>query len=107
MTPALTAQRLRDPHQCLDGLASVAKRLTIDLDVRIRHTQLPPDELGVWDSVTRTLCVRYGAPLEDQLWLLLQLWQLLVVGPCATHAAIYEPHLRLVPELRAAIDHLG
>lgn len=94
MVQALS-QPVRHPGQCLDGLAAVARRLTEDLGVTITHVDLPPGVLGDWDNVTRTVHVRATAPDVDQLWLLVQVWLLVAIGPEATPAHP-QPYLQLV-----------
>jgi hypothetical protein len=103
MSSALPAP-LRDPSQCLELMAELARRLTDRLSVTIRYTDMPDEDLGEWHGPTRTLHIRAGARIEDQTWLLTQAWLLLTIGPEATPAARPQPLLRLVPDQRAATN---
>jgi hypothetical protein len=101
--PAMQLARnytLRDPQQCLAGFQAAQTRLVRDLHIAIDYVAYHGAELGEWDSITRTLRIRHGAELEDQLWLMQQLWMLLTVGPHAAHAAIRQPVLTIVPAPR-------
>lgn len=88
------------PGECLDGLEEVTHRLRDALGVTITHTSaVPPDDIGWWESPTNTVIVRADATAEEQVWLLVHIWLLLVVGPDAVNA-VTEPMLALVPPPR-------
>lgn len=103
MPQALPASPLH-LHQCLDGLASVTHRLSVELDVTITHSALPNGRLGDWHSGTRTMQIAEGATFTDEVWLLVQLWLLLSIGPAASAAAHPAPLLQLVPDPRRPLD---
>jgi hypothetical protein len=103
MSTALPAP-LRDPARCLNDLVDLAHRLTDQLGVTICYIDMPDGDLGDWHGPTRTLYIRKGCHIEDQTWLLTQLWLLLTIGPEAAPAARRVAHLRLVPPQRDAAD---
>jgi hypothetical protein len=86
----------QDLANCLDGYAEAGHRLIHDFGFDIRYAALGPD-LGDYDGDRRLVLVNSAAPLEDQLWFLLQVWQLCAIGPHAVPEATYEHRtLRLV-----------
>lgn len=91
--PVTTA--VRDPSQCLEDFVRAARRLVTEADVTLDFAELPPEDLGNWNSVTRVLMIRDAATRLDQLWMMQDLWWLLTIGPWATAGAIREPLLTL------------
>jgi hypothetical protein len=71
--------------------------------VVLRFEPLPARLLGDWNSITDTLVIRADAPMEDQVWLMGQVWSYLAIGPHAA-AARPAPLLSLVPAQRKALD---
>lgn len=105
MIPPLHAATSPHPGECVDGLHEVTRRLTHELGVTIHHTaDVPADDIGWWESPTNTVTVRADATLEQQVWLLVQVWLLLVLGPSAVvaHVEPLGPRLHLVPAPRTA-----
>lgn len=100
MTQALNAEP-RSLDQCLDGFIDVLRRLSVEWGITVEHATLPPRDLGEFDPNTRTVRIRCDAPLEDQVWLLSDLWFILTFGPHATRTARRQSHLQLVPQPRA------
>lgn len=91
---------VRDPEQCLRGYIEARRRLIEDLNIGIVHVlHYPPGDVGDWDSVTRTLQIRKSAHIEDQIWIMQQVWTLLSIGAWAADAAIPQPILTLVPPI--------
>ncbi len=106
MTTAL-ATSARDPQQCFDGFLALIGRLHEQLGVTVAYVPLG-DRLGRWDGPTHTVLIDRYAGLEDQLWLLNQVWLLLVSGTAAIdRAATRDPRLALVPTLPVALSNLA
>lgn len=105
MTTPLHATTSPHPGECVDGLHDVTRRLRRELGVTITHNAaVPADDIGWWDSPTNTVTVRADASTEQQVWLLVQVWLLLVLGPSAAgraHIETLTPRLHLVPAPRA------
>ena len=81
---------------CIDGYAETCRRLIQNFGFTIRYGSLGPD-IGEYDGDLRLITVNCVAPLEDQLWFLLQAWQVCVLGIQAVTAAVPEERtLRLV-----------
>jgi hypothetical protein len=106
MTTAL-AITVRDPQQCYSGFLSLMARLTGQLGVTVAYVPLG-DRLGRWDGPTNTVLIDRYACLEDQMWLLNQVWLLLATGPSAIDvAATRDPRLTLVPTPRVSLSNLA
>lgn len=102
MVPASKPEPVRDPLQTLDGWSSVIRRLVDTYGVNVVFCELPPHQLGDWDSVSNRLLIRTDAYLCDQVWLLQQMWNYLAVGPHASAGARRQPVLSLVSDQREA-----
>ncbi len=88
------------PDECVNGLREATRRLRHELGVTIDHSaDVPADDIGWWESPTNTVTVREDATAEQQAWLLVQVWQMLVLDPSSTtgHTEQLTPRLRLVP----------
>lgn len=98
MTTPLT---VTNPLASIDGgLAELVRRLPHDLGVTIRYSpHIPADEIGWWETHTNTVMIADDATTHQQVWLLLQVWQALVIGP-STIVGRVEPLLSLVPAQR-------
>lgn len=93
-----TAQTTTQVGECVDGLKEVTRRLRDQLGVTITHSaDVPAEDVGWWISSDNTVTLRSDATPEQMVWLLAQLWLLLVLGPDAAAPAIIEPMLALVP----------
>lgn len=101
MTQALTS-RTPHPEVCLDGYVSVLHRLATEWAITVEHAPLPATQVGAFDPTSRTVQLRADAAIEDQLWLLVDLWFLLTIGRHSTSGARPQPHLYLVPAPRTA-----
>jgi hypothetical protein len=87
------------PAECADGLHGLTHRLRHELGVTItHHPDVPADDIGWWESATNTVTVRADTTIEQQTWLLLQVWQHLVLDPAATtgHVETLSRRLHLV-----------
>lgn len=106
MTTPLLTTTSPHPDECADGLREVTRRLHHELGVTIVHSDdVPAENVGWWDSTTNTVVIRADTTPEQQVWLLVQVWLLLVLGPSAagrTQIEPLSPRLRLVPAPRAA-----
>lgn len=102
MLTALPAP-VRDPQQVLIGWAQRVDRLA-KYGVVMRFEPLPSHLLGDWNSTTDTLIIRADAPLEDQVWLMGQLWSHLAIGPHAAAGVRPPSMLSLVPIPRSDLD---
>jgi len=100
MTSA-TSLTVRDPLQCLTGLAEVMRHLT-SYGVSVTYADLPHSEIIDYDEDTGILLLRHTAPLYHQVWALRQIWLLRTFGPWMAPAVRRQPHLYLVPEPRTA-----
>jgi hypothetical protein len=94
---------VRDPEQVLLGWTQRVDRL-VKYGVVLRFEPLPAHLLGDWHSATDTLVIRAGAPLEDQVWLMGQVWSYLAIGPHASVGVRPASRLSLVPAPREAPD---
>jgi hypothetical protein len=106
MTTAL-ATSARNPQECFDGFLSLIERLHGQLGVNVVYVPLG-DRLGRWDGPTHTVLIDRYACLEDQMWLLNQVWFLIAAGPSAIdEAATRDPRLTLVPTPRVTLSNLA
>lgn len=103
MASALSSSPLRDPRQCLTGLAEVIRRLDAELDIHVTHAALPDHEIVDYDEPTGILKVRQTATPEQQVLALVQIWFLVTLGPWAAPAARRQPNLYLVPTQRRRV----
>jgi hypothetical protein len=85
----------------ISGLLEAMRRLTHDYGVKIEFEELRHD-VGHWDGDTRTATVDTGSPLDDQVWFLVEVWQMCAIGLHATpEAEPMVPVLTLVPAQRS------
>ena len=78
MTSALAP---RDPMQCVEGLAIIARHLRDVCGVAVRFEDLDPADAAVWRANDRALILRWDAPIEKQLDAAIDVWKLFAVGP--------------------------
>lgn len=86
----------QDLINCMDGYVETGRRLIQDFGFDIRYGSLGPD-IGEYDGDRRVITVNGAAPLQDQLWFLIQAWQLCAIGPHSVPDAVFEQRiLRLI-----------
>lgn len=104
MTEAALPESPRDLSQCLYGLLEILRRLSVELGVTVKHQALPGDATGTYNAATNTVIIKPDAPIEDQFALLLEIGQLLTIGPEAVRWGQQTPTLRLVASPETDID---
>lgn len=103
LLPALLPQ---DLPQRLDGLIEVMRRLRVEYGVTIEYVDaVPSGGRGDYWETSNTVVIAKDAPIDDQLVLLIELWQIFTIGPdTATWGKRIAPQLYLVPTTRPAVD---
>ena len=79
----------RFPVQALDGFADVLDRLENHLAITVQFVSLP-GKAGALDGPSRTLLVNKDKPIVDQVWVMIQAWKVVTLGPEASAAAVPE-----------------
>lgn len=90
---------VRDPLQCLTGLAEVHRHLRDDYGITIIPTDLDDTEVVDYDETSGILLLRRTATLHQQLYGLRQIWWLHACGPWAAPAVRKQRRLTLVPAI--------
>jgi hypothetical protein len=92
-----------DPSQALDAWSALARRLA-GYGVRIQFGTPPDGMVSDWNPVNNLLVIRAGADLDDQVWVLQNMFFYLAIGVHAAPMAVRKPILSLVPEQRQPLD---
>lgn len=97
MTEAAAHPSPRDLPQCLAGLMEAMSRLSGEFGVVFKYDPVVGEHTGTFNAATNTVTIDPAAPLGDQFALVLELCQLLTIGPEAVRWGQRTPALRLVP----------
>lgn len=78
MTHAALAPR--DLPKCIEGLTALLQQLEEECMVRVLFVALDAAEVATWSASERTLRVRADAPIQFQLWSMIDVWFQFSVG---------------------------